>query len=299
MASARDHAQQIAHFAALQWHVDQGMDEVLADEPGALMHAPVFVSSSVIDIAPPLPEAMAPATAPRVAMVTATVAALPVQGTPELKNEAIKLAAGAQNLDELRAALATFEGMAIRKTATNLVFCDGNPQAPVMLIGEAPGADEDRLGKPFVGVSGQLLDKILKCIDIDRAESDPERAIYISNILNWRPPGNRTPTPQEIELSLPFIERHIALVKPRLLILCGGVPAKALLNTNDGISKLRGRWHDYKPQTPGIEMVPIPAIATYHPSYLLRTPSQKKAVWHDMLMLAAKRQDLGITAKAA
>ncbi len=298
MTSPNDIAEQIAHFAALQWHLDQGMDEVLADEPGALMRVPVAVTPSAIDIAPPAPETIAPVPT-RVAMVTTATAALPVQGTPELKNEAIRLALGAQNLDELRTALANFEGLAIKKTATNMVFCDGNPAAPIMLVGEAPGGDEDRLGRPFVGVSGQLLDRILKCIDLDRTETDPEKAIYISNILNWRPPGNRTPTPQEIELSLPFIERHIALVKPKLLIFCGGVSAKALLNTDDGISKLRGRWHNYKPLTPGLSIDPIPAIATYHPAYLLRTPSQKKAVWQDMLNLASKRQELGIAVKAA
>src|SRR5262249_7051997 len=132
----------------------------------------------------------------------------------------------------------------IRKTATNTVFCDGNPASPVMLVGEAPGADEDRLGRPFVGVSGQLLDRILKCIDLDRAQEDPARAIYISNILNWRPPGNRTPSPAEIEVSLPFIERHIMLAKPKLIILCGGVSAKALLGREEGISRLRKTWHD-------------------------------------------------------
>ena len=137
MTSANDIAEQIAHFAALQWHLDQGMDEVLADAPGALMRTPVAVTPSAIDIAPPAPEAIAPAPA-RVAMVTTATAALPVQGTPELKSEAIRLALGAQTLEELRAALAGFEGLAIKKTATNMVFCDGNPAAPVMLVGEAP-----------------------------------------------------------------------------------------------------------------------------------------------------------------
>lgn len=305
MTSASDIAEHIAAIAALRWHVDQGMDEVLADEPGALARAPAVVATAApIDIvqeaAPSMVSQVAASTTSRVASITTmTPATGPLQGTPELKNEAIKLALGAQTLEELQAALAGFEGLAIRKTATNMVFCDGNPAAPIMLIGEAPGADEDRLGRPFVGVSGQLLDKILKCIDLDRTQTDPERAIYISNILNWRPPGNRTPTPQEVELSLPFIERHIALVKPKLLIFCGGVSAKALLNTDDGISKLRGRFHSYTPLTPGIEIDPIPALATYHPSYLLRTPSQKKAVWQDMLNLLAKSQELGISAKAA
>jgi DNA polymerase len=151
------------------------------------------------------------------------------------------------------------------------------------------------MGKPFVGVSGQLLDRILKCIDLDRTQEDAQRAIYISNILNWRPPGNRTPSPAEVEVSLPFIERHIQLVKPKILILCGGVSAKALLSTNDGISKLRKSWKPYRTLTPGLgQGDPIPAIATYHPAYLLRTPSQKKAVWEDMLNIDAKRAELGL-----
>ena len=158
-----------------------------------------------------------------------------------------------------------------------------------MLVGEAPGADEDRQGKPFVGVSGQLLDKILSCIGLSRTEQDPAKAVYISNILNWRPPGNRTPSPAEIDISLPFIERHIALVKPDFLILCGGVSAKGLLGTSEGISKIRGRFTDYRPITDGVatDVGSIPALATYHPAYLLRTPSQKKLVWQDMLMLRA------------
>jgi uracil-DNA glycosylase family 4 len=148
-----------------------------------------------------------------------------------------------------------------------------------MLVGEAPGADEDRQGLPFVGVSGQLLDKILACIDLSRTAEDPAKAVYISNILNWRPPGNRTPSDSEVAISLPFIRRHIELVRPKCLILCGGVSAKALLGSGDSISRLRGKFHD---------VMGIPAIATYHPSYLLRTPAQKRAVWADMLMLKEK-----------
>lgn len=306
MTSTTDIAMQLAHLAALQWHVDQGMDEVLADEPGALMRAPSQADTPSASVQPEPAFADAAPAAPRAATVQmtssiATIAApaAPLQGTPELKNDAIRLACATVTRDDLSAAIAGFEGIGIKKTATHLVFSDGNPSAPVMLIGEAPGADEDRLGRPFVGASGQLLDKILKGIDLDRTREQPEGSIYISNILNWRPPGNRTPTDQEIELSLPFIERHIALVKPKLLILCGGVSAKALLNTNDSISKLRGRWHQYQPRTPGIEGAPIPAIATYHPSYLLRTPAQKRAVWQDMLTLKAKLRELGIFTKAA
>ncbi len=207
--------------------------------------------------------------------------------SPEIRAEAARLAQSAQTLDDLRAAIAAFDGITLKKTATNLVFCDGNPAASVMLVGEAPGADEDRMGKPFVGVSGQLLDRMLAFIGLDRTVEDPAQSLYISNILNWRPPGNRTPTAAEIEASLPFIERHIALVRPKVLIFAGTVAAQALLGRTESISKLRGRLQDYMPRTEGIatELFKIPALATYHPAYLLRTPSQKRAVWNDLLTL--------------
>lgn len=269
-----------ALIAALQWHVDAGAEDAFAEEAFDLTN--LRREEQLPPVIPVKQEAASSVVTPMVSR--------PVEGTSVLRTEAIKLAAAAGTLDELKAAIATFEGIGLKKTATNLVFCDGNPAAPVMLVGEAPGADEDAQGKPFVGVSGQLLDRILKTINLDRKDADPLRSIYISNILNWRPPGNRTPTPAEVELSLPFIERHIVLAKPKLLILCGGVSAKALLNTETGISKLRGRWHDYRPRIPGIDSTgfSVPAIATYHPSYLLRTPGQKRAVWNDMLNLQEK-----------
>jgi uracil-DNA glycosylase family 4 len=267
-------------IAALQWHIDAGADDAYANEP-----CDVTVLRRDDLSTPVIPVKQQETTFP----VVTSVVSKPVEGTSVLRTEAIKLAAAANTLDELKAAIAAFEGIGLKKTATNLVFCDGNPAAPVMLVGEAPGADEDAQGKPFVGVSGQLLDRILKTINLDRKDPEPARSIYISNILNWRPPGNRTPTPAEVELSLPFIERHIVLAKPKLLILCGGVSAKGLLNTETGISKLRGRWHDFRPRT-GIDSsgFSVPAIATYHPSYLLRTPGQKRAVWHDMLNIQEK-----------
>lgn len=269
-----------AYKAALQWHIDNGADEALNAEPGQRRAAPV---------AAPIPATAEPIHP--VAVTLTSPASTPLMGKSDQRAEAEKLAAAATTLEELKAAIAAFDGITLKKTATNLVFSDGNPGAPVMLVGEAPGADEDRLGKPFVGVSGQLLDKIFKCIDLDRNEEDPARAVYISNILNWRPPGNRTPSPAEIEISLPFIEKHIALVKPKLLILCGGVSAKALLNTELSISRLRGKWHDYLPSSEFLKAentAPIPSIATYHPAYLLRTPSQKRGVWQDMLTLQAR-----------
>lgn len=271
--------------AALQWHIDIGADEALADEPRSMTQTPDIHSIKKEPALIPLNPPDLPSSSP------------PLAGTHELRSKAIEAARAAATLEELREAIANFDGLDIKRTATNMVFCDGHPDAPVMLVGEAPGADEDRIGKPFVGVSGQLLDRILKWINLDRMQEDPARAIYISNILNWRPPGNRTPAPAEVEICLPFIERHIALKKPKLLILCGGVSAKALLGTEESISRLRNKWHDYRPRTPGIcdEPQSIPAIATYHPSYLLRTPSQKKAVWQDMLALQDKKREMGLS----
>ena len=268
-----------ALIAALQWHIDAGADDAYADVPSANLGIPESRNLGKEE-----QKTSPPSEIPRF-----RDSETPVAGTAALRAEAIKLARAAATLDELKAAIIAFDGIGLKKTATNLVFCDGNPASPVMLVGEAPGADEDAQGKPFVGVSGQLLDRILKTIGLDRTEPDPEKSLYISNILNWRPPGNRTPTPAEIELSLPFIERHIVLAKPKILIFCGGVSAKALLGSELGISKLRGRWHDYRPRTADIGgEKPIPALATYHPAYLLRTPAQKRAIWQDMLIIQQK-----------
>ncbi len=292
--------------AALDWYIDQGVDEAIGDEALDRRGSQYIQKSRVV---PSAATVDTPSThshyvnlnegeseAPSSRMAGVSKGAPPLLGKSDAQAEAVKLANAAGTLEELREAIAEFEGIALKKTATNLVFCDGNPRAHVMLVGEAPGADEDRMGKPFVGVSGQLLDRILKFIDLDRSAEEPEKALYISNILNWRPPGNRTPSPAEIHVSLPFIEKHIALVQPKILILCGGVSAKSLLGSTQGISRLRKTWHDYKLQTFGLSYdgPAIPAIATYHPAYLLRTPAQKKAVWADMLSLDEKRRNLGL-----
>lgn len=279
------------YLAALEWHLSIGADEVLADHPvdRTVSAASVLKSLNADNDAGPVPTAARAATS-SVLPLAAAESGGDLLGTAQARVEAAKLAASCGSLEELREAIAGFEGLAIRKTATNMVFADGNPNARVMLVGEAPGADEDRQGKPFVGVSGQLLDKMFKCIGLARTEEDPAKAVYISNILNWRPPGNRTPSPAEIDVSLPFIERHIALVKPQVIILCGGVSAKGLLGSGDSISKLRGKFHDYRPLTDGVSdnASAIPAIATYHPAYLLRTPSQKALAWADLLMLRSR-----------
>ncbi len=178
-----------------------------------------------------------------------------------------KLADEATTLDDLRTAITNFTSLAICKTATNVVFSDGQPHAKVMIIGEAPGADEDIQGKPFVGQSGQLMDKALACIGLTREEN-----LYISNTLFWRPPGNRKPTPEELTICLPFINKHIALIKPNYLLFVGGTSASFLLQTKTGITKLHGTWQDYT--NPYLE-APIPSFPLYHPSFLLRQPMLK------------------------
>jgi uracil-DNA glycosylase len=183
-------------------------------------------------------------------------------------------ARSAASLEDLRAILDRFEGCALRTTATQLVFADGNPRARVMFVGEAPGRDEDIEGLPFVGRSGKLLDRMLAAIGLDRAN------VYIANIVPWRPPGNRTPTPQESAACLPFTQRQIELVDPDVLVCLGGPSAQTLLNIKDGILKSRGRWFNFHTGTREIR-----AIATLHPAYLLRQPLQKRLAWRDFLTI--------------
>ncbi|UCI06746.1 uracil-DNA glycosylase [Mesorhizobium sp. B1-1-8] len=189
-----------------------------------------------------------------------------------------QLASSAATLDELRQHMAAFDGCNLKFTAKNLVFADGNPEADLMLVGEAPGRDEDLEGLPFVGRSGRLLDRMLAAIGLDR------NSAYIANVIPWRPPGNRTPTPHETEICRPFIERQIELVNPKVLVNLGGPSAKTLLNTSEGILRLRGNWRVHTTAS-GIA---IPAMPTLHPAYLLRTPAHKKLAWRDFLEVKAK-----------
>ncbi|WP_299811189.1 uracil-DNA glycosylase [uncultured Roseibium sp.] len=184
------------------------------------------------------------------------------------------LAASAATLEDLRRCLEAFDGCNLKLTAKKLVFADGDPQARLMFVGEAPGRDEDLQGKPFVGRSGQLLDRMLAAIGIERT------AVYIANVVPWRPPGNRTPTPQETEICKPFIKRQIELVNPDVLVFLGAASAKTLLGAQDGIRKMRGRWMSY----PGNGRE-ISAIATYHPAYLLRSPLEKRLSWRDFVSI--------------
>jgi uracil-DNA glycosylase len=250
---------------ALRWQLEAGADEAILARPVDRFAGP--------------PSRPAPRAEPMAAPATASPP--PQRATAPLPAGATghQLARAANSLAELRAALGAFDGCPLKGTATNLVFADGNPEARVMIVGEAPGADEDRIGRPFVGVSGQLLDRMLAHVGLDRG------SVYITNILFWRPPGNRTPTAAEIAACLPFVERHIELVGPDILVLAGAASAKTLLARNEGITKLRGRWLLY--ESAGMAR-PIPAIAVYHPAFLLRQPAQKRDAWRDLLSIRDK-----------
>jgi len=207
------------------------------------------------------------------------IAAVPDEAQALLARQ---MAASASTLDELRQHMAAFDGCNLKFTAKNLVFADGNPDADLMLVGEAPGRDEDLEGLPFVGRSGRLLDRMLAAIGLDRTSA------YIANVIPWRPPGNRTPTPHETEICRPFIERQIELVNPKVLVNLGGPSAKTLLNTTEGILRLRGNWRTHTTASGTV----IPAMPTLHPAYLLRTPAHKKLAWRDFLEVKAKLRGL-------
>jgi len=204
------------------------------------------------------------------------------EGKADSIGTAMELAASANTLAELKAALESFDGCPLKKGATHTVFADGTPSHHIMFIGEAPGRDEDRMGLPFVGRAGKLLDKMLAAIGLDRASN-----VYITNVLNWRPPDNRDPSPEEAAMCLPFLRRHIELVKPEIIVLLGAVAARHVLGKTDGIMRLRGRWLEYHA---GGKMVPV--MPTLHPAYLLRQPAHKKLAWRDLQAVAGKIKSL-------
>jgi len=289
----RPHALRAEALAALQWLLAMGADEAVDDRPrdwtaastrpAAAGNAPGPAQGAVQGAAQGTADRAPTAVARSVPAVPAAGEQAPVDAPP--RSDAGTDAPStvrATTLEELRAELAAFEGCALKRTATNLVFGDGNPAAEVMFIGEAPGADEDRQGLPFVGVSGQLLDRMLAHIGLSRQGGGPRDSFYITNILPWRPPGNRQPTSQEIEACRPFILRHIAIVSPKLVVMVGGTSAKTLTGRSDGIKRLRGGWH--RLPIPGLDQ-DVPALATFHPAYLLRQPAQKREAWSDLLKL--------------
>ena len=224
---------------------------------------------------PPPPPSTPPRAIGRRRRRPAPAPPLPLRSPGSIAASARAVAAACASVAELERALAAFDGCALKETALNLCFADGNPAAEVMLIGEAPGAEEDRKGKPFVGPSGQLLDRMLATIGLDRT------SVYITNVIYWRPPGNRTPTPAEIAACQPFLERQIELIRPKVMVFVGGIAARGLLGVKEGVTKLRGRRLLY----PLADGTTIPALVMFHPAYLLRTPAQKRLAWRDLLTL--------------
>ncbi len=262
-------------LALLEWQIAMGADEALGET------APNRLS-------PPQPAAALPVAAIPEARPSAPLGAGPSVVSPpgalaeslaEAAQSARLLAAGAETIEALVALVAGFDGCPLKRTATNTVFLDGNPAASVMIIGEAPGAEEDRQGRPFVGRSGQLLDRMLAAIGLDRT------SVQITNVIYWRPPGNRKPNAAEIAACLPFVLRHIALARPLVLVLSGGTAASALLPLSEGITRLRGRWFELA--VPGLE-APVPTLAMFHPAFLLRDPARKRETWRDLLALKAR-----------
>src|SRR5438128_624317 len=250
----------------LAFYLEAGVDCALADAPVNRLSDP-HIDPAPRETAPAPPRTMAAA----ISAVRSEVAP-----SPEVAiNSAREAARTAPTLEALRDLLEKFDGCALKSTATRLVFADGNPQARVMFVGEAPGRDEDIAGLPFVGRSGQLLDRMIAAIGLDRSKA------YIANVIPWRPPGNRTPTPQETQICLPFIQRQIELVDPDVLVTLGNPSTQSLLGTREGIMRTRGKWFDYDTGTRTIR-----AMATFHPAYLLRSPSYKRMSWQDLRAIA-------------
>jgi uracil-DNA glycosylase len=260
----------------LRWYADMGADIALDDMP----HDRVAEARSSGTISPKSrsedqQKNEAPVSPPALAGPAAARETNILAPAHSVEQEAREAAASAQNLTELREQLLRFSGCGLKATATQLVFGAGEAGAELMFVGEAPGADEDRQGIPFVGRAGQLLDKMLASIGLDRDK------VYIANVVPWRPPGNRTPTPLETAACLPFIRRQIELVAPKILVCLGAPSAQTLLGSKEGITRLRGRWFDYLTGDARIK-----ALAMLHPAYLLRQPAQKKLAWQDLRLLA-------------
>lgn len=255
----------------LRWYAEMGVDIAVDDAPHdrfAESRASIGVRAEVGRLSAAPPETIEASRR----IMREPGAALPPEAIAETARES---AAAAQDLGDLRERLSRFEGCGLKVTATRLVFGDGNPSAKIMFIGEAPGADEDREGVPFVGRAGQLLDKMLASIGLDRGN------VYIANVVPWRPPGNRTPTPLETAACLPFTRRQIELVDPKILVCLGAASAQTLLGGKEGVMRMRGRWFAYP-----VGNTEIRALAMLHPAFLLRQPAHKKLAWQDLRMLA-------------
>ncbi|WP_417317363.1 uracil-DNA glycosylase [Emcibacter sp.] len=262
-------------LSLLQWYLDSGVDECISDDA-----TDWFEINATAAPKPAQPNrSNQPAAATRPA---ASAAAYPLQATDQIAATAKDLVKDCKTLDELRQKIEEFDGCALKKTASKTVFSDGIAGSDLMLIGEAPGVEEDRQGKPFVGASGQLLDKMFAAIHRSREEN-----LYISNTLPWRPPGNRKPSDAELHICQPFLMKHIELAAPKVLVLLGGTAASSLLDSKVGITRLRGKWHE-------IEVAGriIPVMPTYHPAYLLRQPQTKAQAWSDLQNIRDKLNEL-------
>jgi DNA polymerase len=285
-------------LAMLTWLIEAGADEAIAEAPVNRLRATIPSpregegGSAPREAAParrvggesaePLPEARIRASTPVQARSITTAEAVSLSTAP---GAARALAGSCATLAELKAALQGFEGCELKRFATNTVFADGNPDARIMLIGEAPGRDEDEQGLPFVGRAGKLLDLMLAAIGLDRSK------VYITNVLNWRPPQNREPSPEEAAICLPFLHRHIELLDPQLIVLLGGVSLRHVLGLSEGILRARGRWQLYQSGTLGRA---IPVMPTLHPAYLLRQPAAKRLAWRDFLTIFERIESLGL-----
>jgi DNA polymerase len=262
----------------LRWWAEAGVDFVIDEEPhDRFAEPPPAAPARAPSPAPAMPASTAPPPARLAPRIEQAAAAAP----DEAARSAREIGARANSLEELRESLEKFEGCGLKATATRLVFSDGAPGARIMLVGEAPGGDEDRIGKPFVGRAGQLLDRMLAAIGLDRTK------VYIANVVPWRPPGNRDPTLQETAICLPFIQRQIELANPDLLVSLGNASVRTLLGAREGITRLRGKWFDYQNGNRTIK-----ALAMFHPAYLLRQPAQKRLAWRDLRALAKALEEL-------
>ncbi|HEX6142650.1 MAG TPA: uracil-DNA glycosylase [Geminicoccaceae bacterium] len=258
--------------AWLDWYRDMGADEWIGEQAINRL-APAPEAPLPAPAAPPAGRADDPPGPRQPRLITPTPAV-------DAAEDARTVAAACRSIDELRDALERFEGCSLRDTAMRLCFADGNPSSDLMLIGESPGAEEDRQGKPFVGPSGQLLDRMLATIGRDRTNS------YITNVIYWRPPGNRAPTQTELLVCQPFLERQIELIRPRLIVFVGGIAARTLLGLREGVTRLRGRRFTYRS-----DQLEIPALVTFHPAYLLRQPANKRQSWRDLLTIRRLLQE--------
>ena len=253
----------------LAFYLEAGVDCALGDEPVDRLAEPEPAPAPAIREVPPAPVARPMPAAP-------VLSGLAEPPAPDAAiASARELARTAPTLESLRDLLEKFDGCALKSTASRLVFADGNPKARVMFVGEAPGRDEDIEGLPFVGRSGKLLDRMIAAIGLDRTK------VYIANVIPWRPPGNHTPTPQETQICLPFIQRQIELVNPDVLVTLGNPSTQTLIGTREGIMRTRGKWFDYDTGARSIRALP-----TFHPAYLLRSPSYKRMSWQDLRAIA-------------